>query len=99
MALIDEPMVRLSDQYGVLWCNWIYDDTDPGGINDDGDPDNFGLVSLHGKNDSTVTRNIFVARGNGNAVVNRTLAPSETFSQNAGGPVKRMSDIPYWRIG
>jgi len=99
MAVQTKSYCRISSHGEVLLEVFIeYHDDDFNTINDDGDPDDFRLIRFFGTN-GAYERTITVFRKNGNVWKTVTLAPSEVFSQNAGGAVKYESDIPVWEFG
>jgi len=97
MAVQTKSFCRISSRGEVLFEVFMeYEDTDFKTINDDGDPDDFRLIRFFGTNYGAEDRTVLVKRGNGVNWVERTIPAGESFSQNAGGPVKYESDVPVW---
>ena len=96
MAVQTKSFCRISSHSVVVLEVFIeYRDDDFNEINDDGDPDDFRIVRFFGTNGANEVT-ITVYRKNGSVWANRTLAPLEPFTQNAGGPVRYESDVPVW---
>jgi hypothetical protein len=68
-------------------------------VNDDGDPDDFRVIRWFGTNHSAHDIRVQIKRGNGQHWQDRVIPAGESFSQNAGGPVKYEFDVPEWRYG
>ena len=97
MAVQVKQFCRISTHGSVVFEVFMeYHDDDFRTINDDGDPDDFRVIRWYGTNHSAFPRTITVKRGNGQAWVDRTIPAGESFSQNAGGPVKYETDVPVW---
>lgn len=100
MAIQSKLYTRISAHSQVLLEVWMeYDDADYQSLNDDGDPDDFRVVRWYGTNHSDRPRSVTLFRPNGSVWRGRTIPAGESFSQNAGGPVKYESDIPRWVYG
>ncbi len=97
MAVQTKRVVRISAHGSVVFEVFMeYHDDDYRTLNDDGDPDDFRIIRFFGTNYSAFDKTVLVKRGNGQAWMSRTIPAGESFSQNAGGPVKYESDIPVW---
>lgn len=89
--------IQVSDGEISVTATW-----DSTGINPEtGTPDFTGaLISVEAVNTSlTRTATALIKRGNGVAVVSRSLPPLTTEIYTGGGPVKKIEDIPYYSIG
>jgi hypothetical protein len=101
MAVQTKPWLRMALDGVVLFDVFMeYEDTDfqvPSNI--DGEPEDFRVIRWFGTNYSASDKFVTVHRGNGSNWVDRIIPAGESFSQNAGGPVKYESDVPRWQFG
>ncbi len=89
-----KPLVRLSGSHGLFWVDMVYEDTDYREINDDGEPDDFRITQFFGTNQMDIPVLVGWKRGQGQKFGEKTIQPGDSFTQNAGGPVKYETDIP-----
>lgn len=62
--------------------------------NDASDPNDWTLVAFRCVNELARPVTIRIKRGNGASWFSVSVPPGQTRSQNAGGPVQRMSHVP-----
>jgi hypothetical protein len=65
---------------------------------DASNPDNWDLIAVRCVNNLSRDAILRIRRGNGSSWFTVVIPADQTRSMNAGGPVRRMNDIPTWEL-